>query len=204
MRRYAPLIAEKKASICTVTTTPPGATVSLDGKRLGESPLVFVMLRKDQARQLTLSCRAITTSNTSFSLTGTQFLSPSVLPQRMTMPPASKPIWDAFFPGSPFPSPQSGSVPMLKFTFKDKVTITVRASCPKHRRYNPEANGHGELLEVAPLVNSCLKVWTAKNRVESAIRNLRVLAESLNAPGTLLLPRNRQPAPRKPRDFQRV
>jgi hypothetical protein len=54
-RRYAPLIAEKKASICTVTTTPPGATVSLDGKRLGESPLVFVMLRKDQARQLTLS-----------------------------------------------------------------------------------------------------------------------------------------------------
>ena len=55
MRRYAPLIAEKKASICTVTTTPPGATVSLDGKRLGESPLVFVMLRKDQARQLTLS-----------------------------------------------------------------------------------------------------------------------------------------------------
>ena len=35
MRRNAPLIAEKKASVCAITTTPPGATVSIDGKRLG-------------------------------------------------------------------------------------------------------------------------------------------------------------------------
>jgi len=55
MRRNAPLIAEKKASVCAITTTPPGATASIDGKRLGESPLVFVLLRKDEARHLTLS-----------------------------------------------------------------------------------------------------------------------------------------------------
>ena len=55
MRRNAPLIAEKKASVCAITTTPPGATVSIDGKRLGESPLVFVLLRKDEVRHVTLS-----------------------------------------------------------------------------------------------------------------------------------------------------
>jgi hypothetical protein len=55
MRRNAPLIAEKKASVCAITTTPPGATASIDGKRLGESPLVFVLLRKDEARHLNLS-----------------------------------------------------------------------------------------------------------------------------------------------------
>jgi len=55
MRRNAPFIAEKKASVCAITTTPPGATASIDGKRLGESPLVFVLLRKDEARHLNLS-----------------------------------------------------------------------------------------------------------------------------------------------------
>jgi len=55
MRRNAPLIAEKKASVCAITTTPPGATVAIDGKRLGKSPLVFVLLRKDEVRQVTLS-----------------------------------------------------------------------------------------------------------------------------------------------------
>jgi hypothetical protein len=55
MRRNAPLIAEKKASVCAITTTPPGATVAIDGKRLGRSPLVFVLLRKDEVRQVTLS-----------------------------------------------------------------------------------------------------------------------------------------------------
>jgi hypothetical protein len=35
---------------------------------------------------------------------------------------------------------------MLKFTFKDKVTVTVRALCPKLRRYNPEVNGHGGMV----------------------------------------------------------
>ena len=54
-RRFAPLIAEKKASICTVSTTPAGAEVTLDGKKLGQTPMVFVMVKKVQARQLTLS-----------------------------------------------------------------------------------------------------------------------------------------------------
>ena len=55
MRRNAPLIAEKKASVCAITTTPPGATISIDGKHLGESPLVFILLRKDEVRHVALS-----------------------------------------------------------------------------------------------------------------------------------------------------
>jgi hypothetical protein len=71
---------------------------------------------------------------------------------------------------------------MLKFTFKDKVTATVRASCPKHRRYNPEANGHGGIVGGCSTCQQLFEVWTAKNRVEFAIRDLRVLAETLNKP----------------------
>jgi hypothetical protein len=71
---------------------------------------------------------------------------------------------------------------MLKFTFKDKVTVTVRASCPKHRRYNPEANGHGGIVGGCSTCQQLFEVWTAKNRVESAIRDFRVLAETLNKP----------------------
>jgi hypothetical protein len=54
-RRFAPLVAEKKASICTVSTSPAGAEVILDGKKLGQTPMVFVMVKKVQARQLTLT-----------------------------------------------------------------------------------------------------------------------------------------------------
>jgi hypothetical protein len=55
MRRDAPLITRNKASICTVATIPAGATVSLDGKRIGEAPLVFVVLQKEQARQIRIA-----------------------------------------------------------------------------------------------------------------------------------------------------
>ncbi len=54
-RRFAPLVAQKKASICTVATTPSGAEVVLDGKKLGVTPMIFVMVKKAQARQLTLT-----------------------------------------------------------------------------------------------------------------------------------------------------
>jgi hypothetical protein len=54
-RRNAPLIAEKKASLCAITTMPPGATISIDGKPVGESPLVFVLLGKGEVRHIALS-----------------------------------------------------------------------------------------------------------------------------------------------------
>ena len=54
-RRLMPLVSERKASIVTVVSTPAGANVALDGRLLGQSPLVFVMVKKDQPRSLTLS-----------------------------------------------------------------------------------------------------------------------------------------------------
>ena len=54
-RRDAPLVSRGKASICTVTSVPSGAEVTLDGKVLGTTPLVFVMIRKPDARNLLIS-----------------------------------------------------------------------------------------------------------------------------------------------------
>jgi hypothetical protein len=54
-RENAPLIKEGKASLCTITTTPPGADVTLDGKHLGNTPLVFVLLREGNPRVIDLT-----------------------------------------------------------------------------------------------------------------------------------------------------
>lgn len=53
VHRYAGQIRSRKASICSVASTPEGASVELDGEHLGATPLVFVLLRKkDRGREV--------------------------------------------------------------------------------------------------------------------------------------------------------
>ena len=42
------LVQKGDASRCAVVTVPPGAEVSVDGNRLGVSPLAFVLLKKGE------------------------------------------------------------------------------------------------------------------------------------------------------------
>lgn len=47
VRRYAGLIHSRKASLCSISSYPEGATVKLDGQDLGVTPIVFVALKKN-------------------------------------------------------------------------------------------------------------------------------------------------------------
>jgi hypothetical protein len=46
------LIREGKASLCTVRTYPPGASIVVDSKKVGEAPLSFVLLKTDAPRDI--------------------------------------------------------------------------------------------------------------------------------------------------------
>ncbi len=66
---------------------------------------------------------------------------------------------------------------MLRFTFHDTSKVVVRAMCPKHSRYNPAADGDGGIVGGCSTCQQILAVWIAKQKAESAIRDLRVIAE---------------------------
>lgn len=55
VKKLLPLVKSKKASMCTVKSTLAGASVELDGRAIGQTPLEIVVVRKDQARQIKLS-----------------------------------------------------------------------------------------------------------------------------------------------------
>jgi hypothetical protein len=46
------LIRAGKASLCTVRTYPPGASIVVDGIKVGEAPLSFVLLKTDAPRDI--------------------------------------------------------------------------------------------------------------------------------------------------------
>lgn len=58
----AELVREGKASVVAVLTTPPGATVLVDGKKAGVTPFVFNLLRiSDQERTITIQLQGYKT-----------------------------------------------------------------------------------------------------------------------------------------------
>lgn len=66
---------------------------------------------------------------------------------------------------------------MLRFTFHDTSRVIVRAMCPTHSRYNPATDGGGGIVGGCSTCQEIFSVWMAKQKAESAIRDLRVLAE---------------------------
>lgn len=66
---------------------------------------------------------------------------------------------------------------MLRFTFHVTSRVVVRAMCPKHSRYNPATDGDSGIVGGCSTCQQILSVWIAKQKAESAILDLRVIAE---------------------------
>lgn len=78
-RTYTPqepaqLIHDGKASKTAVVTSPAGADVHLDGNKAGVTPLVFVLLKRDSRRILTIK------------LAGYKTVEKSLVPDGKTIP----------------------------------------------------------------------------------------------------------------------
>lgn len=69
-RENVPLIKENKASLCTITTSPAGGQVTLDGKRLGSAPLVFIMVKTGKPRELDITLDGYKSVHSSYSPNG--------------------------------------------------------------------------------------------------------------------------------------
>jgi hypothetical protein len=72
-RENVPLIKLGKASLCTITTSPTGGEVKLDGKRLGTAPLVFVMVRTGQPRELDITLSGYNPVHSTYTPDGKTF-----------------------------------------------------------------------------------------------------------------------------------
>jgi hypothetical protein len=68
------MIQDKKASLCTVRSYPPGATVAVDGNEIGTTPTSFVLIRKDSPRDVHII------------LPGYQLFYRAILPDGSTIP----------------------------------------------------------------------------------------------------------------------
>ena len=84
---------------------------------------------------------------------------------------------------------------MLRFTFHDTSRVIVRAMCPTHSRYNPATDGDGGIVGGCSTCQQIFSVWMAKQKAESAIRDLRVLAEPWTPTKRATSPSHRRPNP---------
>jgi len=84
---------------------------------------------------------------------------------------------------------------MLRFTFHDTSRVIVRAMCPTHSRYNPATDGGGGIVGGCSTCQEIFSVWMAKQKAESAIRDLRVLAEPWTPTKRATSPSHRRPNP---------
>ena len=84
---------------------------------------------------------------------------------------------------------------MLRFTFHDTSRVIVRAMCPTHSRYNPATDGGGGIFGGCSTCQQIFSVWMAKQKAESAIRDLRVLAEPWTPTKRATSPSHRRPNP---------
>ncbi len=66
--------------------------------------------------------------------------------------------------------PEPGSKPMR-----------VKAFCPKHRRYDPSVEGRGGVIGGCKFCRLMLEIVEARHRADSAVRDMRVAAELLDA-----------------------
>ena len=82
---------------------------------------------------------------------------------------------------------------MLRLTFHDTSKVVVRAMCPKHSRYNPATDGDGGIVGGCSTCQQILSVWIAKQKADSAIRDLRVLAEPWTPTKRATFPSSRRP-----------
>ena len=82
---------------------------------------------------------------------------------------------------------------MLRFTFHDTSRVVVRAMCPNHSRYNPATDGAGGIVGGCSTCQQILSVWIAKQKADSAIRDLRVLAEPWTPTKRATFPSSRRP-----------
>jgi len=82
---------------------------------------------------------------------------------------------------------------MLRFTFHNTSRVVVRAMCPKHSRYNPATDGDGGIVGGCSTCQQILSVWIAKQKADSAIRDLRVLAEPWTPTKRATSPSSRRP-----------
>ena len=57
--------------------------------------------------------------------------------------------------------------------------VEVKASCPKHRKYDPSVEGRGGIVGGCKVCRLMLDVFEANHRAESAVRDMRINAELL-------------------------
>ena len=66
----ARLVSEGKGSRCAVVTQPTGAEVYIDGNKAGVAPLVFVLMKHDRPRSITLKLKGYKTIENEYTLDG--------------------------------------------------------------------------------------------------------------------------------------
>ena len=68
----------------------------------------------------------------------------------------------------------------LVYPGPDFKPVEVKASCPKHRKYDPSVTGYGGVLGGCKTCRLMLEVFEASKKAELAMSAMRVNAELLD------------------------
>ena len=62
---------------------------------------------------------------------------------------------------------------MMSFTYRLKVSESVRAKCPRHPRYNPERGGYGAIIGGCSTCRDIYSLFEARTKLDGAVREFQ-------------------------------